>query len=126
VEIYGRGCKNLSELYPNNSRLKGEFKCPKEMLEEYEYHIAIENFVSPDYFSEKLMDPLICNTIPIYLGCKNHKKYFNDMIIELTGERDKDIATIKYLLDNPREYEIDLEKVEKTISIKNIIELFLR
>jgi hypothetical protein len=126
VDIYGRGCKNLSELYPNNSRLKGEFNCPKEMLEEYEYHIAIENFVSPDYFSEKLMDPLICNTIPIYLGCKNHKKYFNDMIIELTGERDKDIDTIKYLLDNPREYEIDLEKVEKTISIKNIIELFLR
>ena len=126
VDIYGRGCNILSKLYPNNSRLKGEFKCPKEMLEEYEYHIAIENFVSPDYFSEKLMDPLICNTIPIYLGCKNHKKYFNDMIIELTGERDKDIDTIKYLLDNPREYDIDLEKVEKTISIKNIIELFLR
>ena len=39
---------------------------------------------------------------------------------------DNSNSAIKYLLDNPREYEIDLEKVEKTISIKNIIELFLR
>lgn len=126
VDIYGRGCLFLSELYPNNDRLKGEFTCSKEMLEEYEYHIAIENFESPDYFSEKLMDPLICNTIPIYLGCKNHKKYFNNMVIELSGNRNEDIEIIKDLIDKPREYDIDLEKVEKTISIKNIIELFLR
>jgi hypothetical protein len=126
VDIYGRGCNLLSEIYPNDNRVKGEFKCSKEMLEEYEYHIAIENFESPDYFSEKLMDPLICNTVPIYLGCKNHKKYFNNMVISLSGDINTDIDLIIDLLNKDREYDIDLEKVEKTISIKNVIELFLR
>ena len=126
IDIYGTGCKILSESYLNDKRLKGEFKSHKEMLEDYEYHIAIENFQSPDYFSEKLMDSLICNTKPLYLGCKNHKKYFDDMIIPLTGDADKDIEIIKEYLKKPRENDIDLKKVKETISIKNVINLFLK
>ena len=95
------------------------------MLKDYEYHIAIENFQSPDYFSEKLMDPLIYNTKPLYLGCKNHKKYFDDMVIPLMGGIDKDMEIIKEYLKKPRENDIDLKKVKDTISIKNVINLFL-
>lgn len=126
IDIYGRGCKILSESYPNDKRLKGEFKSHKEMLEDYEYHIAIENFRNPDYFSEKLMDPLVCNTRPLYIGCEKHKKYFGDMAIPLTGDADKDIEIIKEYLKKPRENDIDLKKVKETVSLKKIINLFLK
>lgn len=126
VDIYGRGCNILKIKYANDKRLKGEFICSKEMLEEYEYHIAIENFKSSDYFSEKLMDPLICNTIPFYLGCRNYEKYFNNMIIGLTGDLDRDIELIERNLKNASEKKINLEELKRTISIKNVIELFLQ
>lgn len=42
-----------------------------------QFHIAIENVVSDNYFSEKLIDCFQTKTIPIYLGCPNIDEYFN-------------------------------------------------
>lgn len=43
----------------------------------YYYSIVIENDITPDYFSEKILDCFAAKTIPIYLGCKNISKYFD-------------------------------------------------
>lgn len=43
----------------------------------YFYSIVIENDITPDYFSEKILDCFAAKTIPIYLGCKNIGKYFD-------------------------------------------------
>ena len=42
----------------------------------YKYAIAIENGQTPHYFSEKIIDPILCWTTPIYWGCSNISKYF--------------------------------------------------
>lgn len=42
----------------------------------YKYAIAIENGRTPYYFSEKIIDPILCWTTPIYWGCSNISKYF--------------------------------------------------
>jgi hypothetical protein len=42
-----------------------------------QFHIAIENVVSENYFSEKLIDCFQSKTVPIYLGCPNIGDYFN-------------------------------------------------
>jgi hypothetical protein len=54
-----------------------------EILASYHYHICIENFFSNDFWTEKLSDPLIARTNPIYLGCQNLNQYFPDNFILL-------------------------------------------
>ncbi|NBV06104.1 MAG: hypothetical protein EBS06_02570 [Proteobacteria bacterium] len=44
----------------------------------YKYHIALENSQSPDYWTEKLIDPLMVLTHPIYCGATNINNYFTD------------------------------------------------
>jgi hypothetical protein len=41
------------------------------------FHICIDSFKRKDHYSEKLIDPLITKTIPIYWGCTNLSDYFN-------------------------------------------------
>ena len=43
----------------------------------YNYSVIIENCQESDYFSEKLLDCILCNTIPIYWGCPNISDYFD-------------------------------------------------
>ena len=44
---------------------------------DYRYHIVFENRNEDFYFSEKLMDCLLCGAIPIYWGCPSIGKFFN-------------------------------------------------
>ena len=65
------------------------------MYNDYKFHVCIENFSTPHYFSEKIINPLRCNTTPIYWGCKNIHSYFDDAVINLTGDVGKDIEMLK-------------------------------
>ncbi len=42
------------------------------------FHICIDSYKRDDHYSEKLIDPLITKTIPIYWGCTNVGDYFNE------------------------------------------------
>ncbi|MFN0217625.1 MAG: glycosyltransferase [Hyphomicrobium sp.] len=42
----------------------------------YRYSIAFENTVAPLYFTEKLMDCFVCQTMPFYFGSPDIGKYF--------------------------------------------------
>ena len=46
-------------------------------LADYRYHFAIENSKRDFYFTEKLIDPLMTGTIPIYWGCPSIGNFFN-------------------------------------------------
>jgi hypothetical protein len=48
----------------------------KILLFDVQYHVAIENVVQRDYFTEKLLDCFLTCTVPIYLGCPNIGDYF--------------------------------------------------
>ena len=43
------------------------------------------------------------NCLPIYYGCQNIQKYFDDIII-LTGDLNKDINMLILILQNPLKY----------------------
>lgn len=49
----------------------------KEPLFDSMFHICIENVSKPNFFTEKLIDCLLCKTIPIYIGCPNIHSYFD-------------------------------------------------
>ena len=53
------------------------FERKSEGLAPYRYSIVIENAREKDYFTEKLVDALVCNTVPIYWGCPNISDLFD-------------------------------------------------
>jgi len=126
IDIWGNGCK----FYDNSnkdSRIKGSFES-KEPYLDYRFHIAIENVQSPHYFSEKIMDPLICSTTPVYLGCENIDTYFPESVIHLSGDIEKDMNLLTDICRNPDKYSnitIDVEEVKQTISFSNIVKRLL-
>lgn len=44
----------------------------------FKYSIVIENRKQDFYFSEKIIDCILCGTVPIYWGCPSIGKFFND------------------------------------------------
>jgi len=108
IDIYGRG----SGQYKYN-RIMGKFNEDHEPFEMYSFSICIENTICNDYFSEKIITPLMFNCMPIYLGCRNIQKYVENFII-LEGNLQKDIMIIMKILENPNMY------YKKTYTDKNI------
>lgn len=64
VDVFGRGINGFGD--------------KREVLDAYRYHIAIENCAAEDYWSEKLADPYLTQTFPIYHGCPNIAGYFSE------------------------------------------------
>ena len=56
------------------------FDTKADGLAPYRYSVVIENVQEQNYFSEKLVDAVLCNTVPIYWGCPNL-----DRFIDTTG-----------------------------------------
>ena len=64
------------------------------------FHIAIDSYRRNDFFSEKLVDPLITMTIPIWWGCPNIDEYFNPSGILSVSNVDDIITTCNRLTED--------------------------
>jgi len=120
IDIYGHG----SNLYSYN-RVKGSFN-DDEPYHSYLFSICIENHICNHYFSEKIVTPLLYNCMPIYLGCKNIDKYF-DNIIKLKGNEDIDILLLIEIIKNPENYykpTYNKKNIKKVNLIENIETLY--
>ena len=71
-DIYG----NLLQI--NDPRYKGPLEYKYNGLLPYEYSIAIENSNEKNYITEKFVDCVLCNTIPIYNGAPNVGEVYDD------------------------------------------------
>lgn len=126
IDIYGRGCF-LHNPNGDDPRVRGSFGSNHEMTMNYHFHICIENFRLPHYFSEKIIDPLLCGTTPVYLGCQNIDAFFPNSVIHLTGNIEDDIKILTNICKNPLKYKktIETEKVENFINpLKHLDEIF--
>ncbi len=100
IEVYGRDYKYVSDKL--------------NALNEFYYHISIENYFGKNFWTEKLSDPLISRTNPIYLGCSNINDYFpkNNFFHLNENDNEKNFELIekiikkqnhKFLCENERE-----------------------
>ena len=125
IDIYGTATENLKKKYNKQDNIKNGFKWQDihKIYENYKFSIAIENTRDPEYFTEKIMIPLLCGCIPIYLGCLNINNYFKNYVIHLTGDLKEDINIIAKVLNNPDKYykKININEIQEIIHIKNII-----
>jgi len=120
IDIYGHGSGQYSY-----SNVKGSFE-DAEPYDNYLFSVCIENFKSNHYFSEKIITPLLYNCMPIYNGCNNIDKYF-DNIINLNGNVENDIKLLIKILKEPYRYYMATynNKNKKTVNlIENIENLF--
>ena len=63
IKVIGRGYKPFDQ--------------KEDGLKSYKYSIIIENSSEADYFTEKVIDACLLETIPIYWGAPNISKYFD-------------------------------------------------
>ena len=117
VHIYGNGCVLLPASDP---RVRGGFNCPDVMYREYPFHICIENFQLPHYISEKVINPLLYGTTPVYLGCTHIEDYFGPTIA-LTGDVTADIKILYDIIKNPESFKkLHTPKREKVQQIASL------
>jgi hypothetical protein len=123
IDIYGNLFRSLGH---HDSRIKGEFKSLEPYLY-YQFHICIENFVTQSYFSEKIINPLLCETTPVYLGCKTIEATFPTEVIRLKGELLYDMDLLERICADPDKYSKSIKKehIEPKVNIlKNLDSLF--
>jgi len=77
IDIFGRG------LPFTDKRIKGAIENKFQGLLPYEFSIAIENSNEKNYITEKYIDCVLCNTIPIYNGAPNIEEVYNPIGHEL-------------------------------------------
>ncbi len=83
----------------------------KRRLFDSMFHICVENISESDYFSEKILDAFLGESIPIYKGCPNISKYFDiNGIICFNDE--KDLIDICNNL-KPEDYSSRIESVKE-------------
>ena len=62
LEIFGHGVRDMDD--------------KAEALDAYEYHVAVENHLGPNHWTEKLADTFLGCCLPFYFGCPNAADYF--------------------------------------------------
>ena len=63
LDVMGRGYQAFGE--------------KSEGLAPYRFSVVIENVREPNYFTEKLIDSVLCETVPIYWGCPNLERFMD-------------------------------------------------
>tara|TARA_B110000977_G_scaffold100249_1_gene131565 strand:+ start:1832 stop:2710 length:879 start_codon:yes stop_codon:yes gene_type:complete len=88
IAVMGRGYKS--------------FERKEDGLKSYKYSIIIENSSENDYFTEKLIDACLLETVPIYWGAPNISDYFDIRGFVIC----KNIKEIKYAINtmNGKDY----------------------
>ena len=75
LHVYGRITREHKIIKPPY-KYELPYRANEEALIPYRYYLAIENGESPFYFSERIRDPILCWTVPLYWGCPNIARFF--------------------------------------------------
>ncbi len=75
-DIYGREKVGYFTKFKLKNYL-GEIENRQDGLMNYYYNMMAENCQEVDYFTEKILDPILCETLCFYWGCPNVKSYLH-------------------------------------------------
>jgi hypothetical protein len=100
----------------NDTRFKGWLPNKLDGIKDYKYNLALENTSISAWITEKFIDPIMCNTIPIYNGHKDVELYYPNSYEYLEYD-DNSINRIREILNSNKTY--------KDYSIKEAREKYL-
>jgi len=75
IDAPGKSMNNMPSLDAN--RQGDIWQRKQSFLSDYKFTIAFENYSYPGYNTEKLLDPMLVNSLPIYLGNPSIDRHFN-------------------------------------------------
>lgn len=118
IDQAGRYLNNM----PGGFTVPGSYFTPEilEFQSQYKFVLAFENCQEDEYITEKVINPIRANTIPIYFGSREVNRYINhERIIQIKDpgnleECDKVFTEIRFLIENEEAW---LEKIKKQIFI---------
>lgn len=86
-----------------------------EALDDFQFHVVIENHIEENVWTEKLADAFLGFTVPIYCGCPNVYQYFpKDSLIQIDiKDINGSIQKIKEVIAIEGEYERRLDSVKE-------------
>lgn len=104
IDVFGRGIESFVD--------------KRDVLEDYRYHIALENCMIEDYWTEKIADPFLSLTYPIYHGCPNLSDYYSPKSFTQINiyEPEKAIETIKRVLES----DLDQLSYDELLKARNL------
>lgn len=108
IDIYGKGWEDYTS---RDSRIKGSLDIEEKYkgLESYKFSICIENCSEESYFTEKITDSILTNTIPIYYGCKSIEEFFSSPIVLSSIDGKKAIDQISNILKHEEDKEFPIK-----------------
>lgn len=115
VDLYGRGINDFADKW--------------DVIAPYRYSLAVENSLYENYFTEKVIDCFLGETVPLYYGCPNFEDFFlAPPVININVfDPDATIQVIKKLMDDETHYLSFRERLrEAKIYYLNYLNLFPR
>lgn len=100
IDLFGRGINDFDDKW--------------DTLAPYKYSIVLENEYYPNWLTEKFSDCLLTYTYPIYYGCPNAEKYFDESAFTRIDINDYNTAikTIKRIIYDDNFYKSKLSSLE--------------
>jgi hypothetical protein len=114
VDGLGKSCNNIVEIENKVNIIENETYLDKavKIYTNYKFVLALENFFQDGYFTEKIINPLIANSIPIYWGTHDVFKYINKKRVIYIQDYENDDELMKKII----ELDNDDEKYNKIVS----------
>lgn len=75
-DLWGKPCDN--PMFKHFKSYRGELHNKYDALWAHQYHFACENSLVPDYFTEKIVDPILAECLCFYDGCLNLEAYIDE------------------------------------------------
>lgn len=75
IDCPGRSLRNQPPI--DDGRSGGKWDRKREYLRQYRFTIAFENSTAPGYHTEKILDPMVAGSLPIYWGDPHIAGHFN-------------------------------------------------
>jgi len=111
VHIYGKG---INDVY-KDPRIKGGFSLHCDVYPKYYFDITIENVREGSFVTEKIFNPLVHRTCPIYWGSNKISSYCNDFYYSLPDNDDDCIEFLKKVSANYLDmYQAKKAQIEKS------------
>ncbi|WP_109693937.1 hypothetical protein [Chitinophaga deserti] len=76
LDVWGKHHGNT--FFEDIRKYRGELEQKYDGLWPYEYHFISENSFVPGYFTEKITDPIITETLCFYDGCTNLEQFIDE------------------------------------------------
>lgn len=76
LDIWGR--RYGSHFFDRLAKYRGEIVQKYDGLWDYKYHFISENSFENGYFTEKIVDPLVAETLCFYDGCKDLERFIDE------------------------------------------------